>query len=125
MTADRSSDGSFVDLEIRIFPGQNGGYPVEITLGEQQEFPRGTLASDVVPWVPSTDPAADGRRRRFKHVAVQLEQDSLGQTDAGSVTGAVQTFLEQYFQDAEINVFWGSVQQFVAELRERWEERRR
>ena len=57
------------------------------------------------------------QRRSFKHVAVQLELDDDGVPD----TVAVQSFLEQYFQDAEINVFWGSVQQFVAELREQWE----
>jgi hypothetical protein len=57
------------------------------------------------------------QRRSFKHVAVQLELDDEGVPD----TVAVQSFLEQYFQDAEINVFWGSVQQFVAELREQWE----
>ena len=57
------------------------------------------------------------QRRRFKHVAVQLETDDDTETDST----AVQTFLQQYFQDAEINVFWGSVQQFVAELREQWE----
>ena len=59
------------------------------------------------------------RRRRFKHVAVQLEvdQDKSGEVDA------VQTFLQQYFQDADINVFWGSTAQFIAELREQWEAR--
>jgi hypothetical protein len=57
------------------------------------------------------------QRRSFKHVAVQLEFDDDGLPDAA----AVQSFLQQYFQDAEINVFWGSVQQFVAELREQWE----
>jgi hypothetical protein len=61
------------------------------------------------------------RRHRFKHAAVQLEQEDLSQTDAGSLTGAGQSFLQQYFQDAKINVFWGSVGQFVAELRERWD----
>ena len=57
------------------------------------------------------------QRRRFKHVAVQLDKTS---GDAKSVD-AVQHFLRQYFQDAEINVFWGTTRQFTAELRERWE----
>jgi len=52
----------FIDLEIRIFRCQDAGYPVEITLGEQQEFPRGHLSADIIPWVPSADPAADGQR---------------------------------------------------------------
>ena len=69
--------------------------------------------------------ATRGRRRRLKHVAVQLEQDDVGGADTRSSIGAVQNFLQQYFQDAEINVFWGSVQQFVAELRERWDASRR
>ncbi|MCX7682751.1 MAG: CHAT domain-containing protein [Anaerolineae bacterium] len=57
------------------------------------------------------------QRRKFKHVAVQLELDG-----SSADTAAVRDFLQHYFQDAEINVFWGSVQQFVAELREYWEE---
>jgi hypothetical protein len=68
--------------------------------------------------------ATRSRRRRFKHVAVQLEESDIAGVDAGSPTGAVQNFLQQYFQDAEINVFWGTVPQFVAELRERWEASR-
>jgi len=59
------------------------------------------------------------RRRRFKHVAVQLELDEANPEEVD----AVQTFLQQYFQDADINVFWGSTAQFIAELREQWEAR--
>jgi hypothetical protein len=44
----------------------------------------------------------------------------LGDVDEEHVE-AVQGFLQQYFQGAEINVYWGSMQQFVAELREQWE----
>ena len=51
-----------VDLEIRVFQRQDPGYPVEVTLGGQQEFPRGHLAADILPWVPSADAAADGQR---------------------------------------------------------------
>ena len=58
----RTVDKDYVDLEIRIFPHRDGGYPVEITLGGQQEFPRGHLAADILPWENSSDPAADGRR---------------------------------------------------------------
>ena len=57
-----STDEACVDLEIRIFEHQDEGYPVEITLGGQQEFPRGYLAADVLPWVSSGDPVADGQR---------------------------------------------------------------
>ena len=59
------------------------------------------------------------RRRAFKHVAVQLELADL----ATANTPAVQTFLQQYFQDANINVYWGSTAQFAAELREHWDGR--
>jgi hypothetical protein len=60
------------------------------------------------------------QRIRFKHVAVQLEFEEAGEAD----TTAVQAFLQQYFQDADINVFWGSTAQFVAELEEYWEANR-
>ena len=61
------------------------------------------------------------RRRRFKHVAVQLEFDEARSADIN----AVQTFLQQYFQEADINVFWGTPGQFIAELREQWDAMRR
>ncbi len=53
-----------IDLEIRIFARDEStaGYPVEITLGGQQEFPRGHLSADVLPWTPSGDSTADGER---------------------------------------------------------------
>jgi len=52
----------YLDLEIRILQRVDQGYPVEITLGGQQEFPRGYLSVDVVPWTPSGDWVADGQR---------------------------------------------------------------
>ncbi len=61
--------------------------------------------------------ATRGQRRNFKHVAVQLDVDDVKVEDVESV----QTFLQQYFQDAEINVYWGSMEQFVSELKEQWE----
>lgn len=61
------------------------------------------------------------QRHRFKHVAVQLDVEG----DEVENLEAVQHFLSQYFQDAEINVFWGETHQFMAELRERWEAQRR
>jgi formylglycine-generating enzyme required for sulfatase activity len=59
-----TTDEQFTDLEIRIFPNDASvaGYPVEITLGGQQEFPRGHLSANILPWVASGDPAADGQR---------------------------------------------------------------
>ncbi|CAG0931850.1 hypothetical protein TFLX_02316 [Thermoflexales bacterium] len=61
--------------------------------------------------------ATRGQRRNFKHVAVQLDVDDVQVENVGSV----QTFLQQYFQDAEINVYWGSMEQFISELKEQWE----
>jgi CHAT domain-containing protein len=56
-------------------------------------------------------------RRSFKHVGVQLEPEDVRAEDVP----AVHEFLKDYFQDAEINVYLGTVQQFIAELREWWE----
>ncbi len=61
--------------------------------------------------------ATRGQRRNFKHVAVQLDVEDVKVENIDSV----QTFLQQYFQDAEINVYWGSLEQFIAELKEQWE----
>jgi len=58
----------------------------------------------------------------IEHVAVQLEFEEAGEADIETV----QTFLQDYFRRAaDINVFWGSPAQFIAELREHWEERHR
>jgi hypothetical protein len=60
---DRSSTHEiFVDLEIRIFQRQEKGYPVEVTMGGQQEYPRGYLSPDLLPWVGTNDSTADGQR---------------------------------------------------------------
>lgn len=50
------------DLEIRILPLEDRGYPVEITFSGEQEFRRGFLQPDILPWIPSASPAADGER---------------------------------------------------------------
>lgn len=53
---------SISDLEIRIFQHQEGqGYPVELTLAGQQEFPRGYASAELETWTPRGDPEADGR----------------------------------------------------------------
>jgi hypothetical protein len=52
----------YADLEIRILERLDAGYPVELTLNGEQEFPRGYLAADVLPWVPSASPTEDGER---------------------------------------------------------------
>jgi hypothetical protein len=55
------------------------------------------------------------RRRRIRHVGVQLEPSNIEDVTAAH------NFLQQYFQQAEINVYAGTLQQFMAELREQWE----
>ena len=52
----------YSDLEIRILKLEDEGYPVEITLNGEQEFPRGYLGPDFLPWVPSASPRQDGER---------------------------------------------------------------
>jgi hypothetical protein len=54
--------GACPDLEIRILALQDEGYPVEITFSGEQEFPRGYLKANVMPWVPTTSPTYDGER---------------------------------------------------------------
>jgi hypothetical protein len=52
----------YADLEIRILELQPQGYPVEITLNGEQQFPRGYLDPDLLNWAPTIDPQADGER---------------------------------------------------------------
>ena len=60
--ADPVLPAAFTDLEIRILQKHDQGYPVEITLGGQQEFPRGYLPLEVLPWTPSGDLVNDGQK---------------------------------------------------------------
>jgi hypothetical protein len=55
-----STASTYADLEIRILDRQAEGYPVEITFSGDQEFPRGYLTPEIVPWVPSLSPEKDG-----------------------------------------------------------------
>lgn len=52
----------YADLEIRILEKQQEGYPVEMTLNSEQQFPRGYLDPRALPWVSSGTPAEDGER---------------------------------------------------------------
>ena len=53
---------SYADLEIRILEEQARGYPVEITLDNEQEYPRGYLDPARMPQVPTASPEEDGER---------------------------------------------------------------
>jgi tetratricopeptide (TPR) repeat protein len=72
-------DEPFVDLEIRIQQKLPEGYPVEITLGGEQEFPRGFLAADVLPWWPSGDLTLDGQRLFNVLLADAVVREAWGQ----------------------------------------------
>ena len=60
----RVSQTAYADLEIRILARQAQGYPVEITLNHEQEFPRGYLDPESLPlpWVGTAAAEADGER---------------------------------------------------------------
>ncbi len=52
-----------INVEIRILARQAGGYPLELTVIEpKQEFPKGYLATDLLPWQPGISAAEDGQR---------------------------------------------------------------
>jgi len=52
----------YADLEIRILPRRDHGYPVEITFSGEREFPGGHLDPGILPWVPGVSPREDGER---------------------------------------------------------------
>jgi hypothetical protein len=62
----------------------------------------------------------EGRRRRsrYAHVAAQIDPEG------GRIMEPERArhYLESYFQDADISIFWGSVEDFVRELLSRWED---
>jgi hypothetical protein len=62
MDQTRFAPANYADLEIRILELQDKGYPVEITFSGEQEFPRGYLTPDVLPWTPSYSPTEDGEK---------------------------------------------------------------
>jgi hypothetical protein len=61
------------------------------------------------------------RRRGLKHVGVQINPAQLQAQDIE----AAREYLKLAFQVDDIDVYLGNVQQFIAELRETWENERR
>jgi len=59
-----------------------------------------------------------GRRSKYAHVAVQIDPEE------GRILEPerARRYLESYFQDADISIYWGSVEDFVKELQSRWVE---
>lgn len=58
------------------------------------------------------------RRSRYAHVAAQIDPE---QGQILEPEGA-RRYLEAYFGDADISIFWGSVDDFSAELASRWKK---
>jgi hypothetical protein len=53
-----------------------------------------------------------GRRKRFSHVAVQIDPEQERIVDPERA----RRYLERYFLDTQINIFWGSAEDFLREL---------
>jgi SIR2-like domain len=57
-----------------------------------------------------------GRRRKYVHVAAQVDPEE-GRTLEPE---RARSYLEDYFQGADISIYWGSVDDFLRELDQRW-----
>jgi len=57
-----------------------------------------------------------GRRKKYAHIAVQIDPEE------GRILEPerARRYLESYFQDADISIYWGSAEDFVQELQRRW-----
>jgi len=57
------------------------------------------------------------RRKKYSHVAAQIDPEG------GRILepDRARRYLEGYFEDADISIFWGSVQDFCSELVRQWE----
>ena len=65
-------------------------------------------------------PNLDLERWDMLHVAVQIEASAADQATQEEVTA----YFQRYFAKSRIDVYWGSAQQFVADLHARWQEYR-
>ena len=55
------------------------------------------------------------RRRRYTHVAVQLDPEDTPDIDPQRA----KAYLEGYFGEADVAIYWGSAEDFLRELAER------
>jgi hypothetical protein len=60
--------------------------------------------------------SAPGRRGQYTHVAVQLDPATTPQPDA---TGA-RRYVQSYFEAADATIYWGPVEQFLADFAAHW-----
>ena len=53
-----------------------------------------------------------GRRSRYAHIGVQLDPDE----NRISEPGRARKYLDNYFDDADISIYWGNSDDFIKEL---------
>jgi hypothetical protein len=59
-----------------------------------------------------------GRRRRYAHVAVQIDPEESTTLEPERA----RRYMQEYFGGADISIYWGSVESFVRELQRGWEQ---
>ena len=59
-----------------------------------------------------------GRRRRYSHVAVQIDPEEIATIEPDPA----RRYMQEYFGGVDISIFWGSVESFVRELQRGWEQ---
>jgi CHAT domain/SIR2-like domain len=64
--------------------------------------------------------AQEGRRKGFTHVAVQIDPEEGRIIDPDRA----RRYLQKYFGDVDIDIYWGSVDDFIRDLKTEWNERR-
>ncbi len=64
-------------------------------------------------------PNLDLKRWKRRHVAVQLEPSAVDQAHYREVVGYLQDYFSMSYE-VQVDVYWGSVHQFVSELHDRW-----
>jgi hypothetical protein len=59
------------------------------------------------------------RRRHYAHVAVQInpQEGRIQEPDLA------RRYLERYFEGADISIYWGGIDDFLAELQKRWSDK--
>lgn len=104
----------YLDFELDIAPSEGREYQITVVNSPAGEvratmtFPFGQL---------ELENKLHALEIALLRSGVQLEMAGASEEE----TTAVQTFLQQYFQEADINIYWGTPAQFVAELREQME----
>ncbi len=59
-----------------------------------------------------------GKSHRFRSFAIQLEPS---QSQGINDPERFRTYLQEYFDKVEFDIYWGQPQEFTAELWEKWE----